>query len=65
MGKLQIKIIKSNRKSIALEIRPDMTVVVRAPCWMGDWQIHKFVEEKSDWISALCSPAVPTIQIQR
>ena len=50
MGKLQIKIIKSNRKSISLEIRPDLSVVVRAPYWMTDWQIHKFIEEKSDWL---------------
>ena len=50
MEKPQIRVIRSKRKTIALEIRPDLTVLVRAPYWMADWQIRKFVDEKSDWL---------------
>lgn len=52
MEKPQIRIIRSKRQSVALEIRPDLTVLVRAPYWMADWQIRKFVDEKSDWLYA-------------
>ena len=48
MEKAQIRIIRSKRKTVALEIRPDLSVLVRAPYWMADWQIRKFVDEKSD-----------------
>ena len=50
MEKAQIRIIRSKRKTVALEIRPDLSVLVRAPYWMADWQIRKFVDEKSDWL---------------
>ena len=46
MEKAQIRIIRSKRKTVALEIRPDLSVLVRAPYWMADWQIRKFVDEK-------------------
>lgn len=45
MEKAQIRIIRSKRKTVALEIRPDLSVLVRAPYWMADWQIRKFVDE--------------------
>ena len=53
MEKAQIRIIRSKRKTVALEIRPDLSVLVRAPYWMADWQIRKFVDEKSDWLYAI------------
>ena len=52
MEKPQIRGTRRNRKSVAREIRPDLTVRVRAPYWMTDWQIRKFVDEKSDWLYA-------------
>ena len=45
MEKAQIRIIRSKRKTVALEIRPDLSVLVRAPYWMADWQFRKFVDE--------------------
>lgn len=48
---ISFKIIRSGRKTIALEILPDLTVVVRAPYRMSDRQIRAFAEEKSDWIT--------------
>lgn len=45
-----MEIIRSNRKSIAIEIKPDATVCVRAPFFMKDEEIYSFVKEKEEWI---------------
>lgn len=47
---IKIEIIRSNRKTIAIEIKPDATVLVRVPSFMKDAEIHKFVKEKEGWI---------------
>lgn len=43
-------IIKTDRKTVSLEVRPDGKVTVRAPRHMTYREIEKFVEEKSPWI---------------
>lgn len=45
-----IRIIKSRRKSIGIEIKPDLTVLVRAPLFLSDNTIKKLVSQKNDWI---------------
>jgi predicted metal-dependent hydrolase len=45
-----IKIVKSHRRTIALHIEPDGTVVVKAPKLMFDFQIRQFVASHKDWI---------------
>ena len=45
-----IKIIRSNRKSISIEIKKDLSVIVRAPFLMKDKEINNFVESKKDWL---------------
>ena len=47
---LNIQIIRSNRRTVALEIRRDCTVLVRAPRQMPQRDIEKFVQEHEDWI---------------
>jgi len=47
---IDFKVIRSSRKTVAIEIRPDGTVLVRAPLKMKDAQIRSFVKEKEDWI---------------
>ena len=42
--------IRSNRKTVSLQIDRDLTLTVRAPYRMSDAAVRKFVEEKSDWI---------------
>lgn len=49
MGR-EVKIIRSNRRSIALEIKPSGEVVVRAPKRMPEVEIRAFVESKSAWL---------------
>lgn len=46
------QIIRSNRKTIAIQIKPDGQVIVRCPSRMRSEDIRKFVESKSDWIES-------------
>lgn len=45
-----IKLIRSNRKTIAIEIKRDCSIIVRAPFSMSDYTIKKFIDEKNGWI---------------
>ena len=45
-----VEIIKSRRKTISVEIRPDLRVIVRAPYRMPKAEIVKFISEKRGWI---------------
>ncbi len=46
-----VQLIRSKRRSIALQVRPDGALIVRAPYLVRDSVIEKFVQEKRDWIS--------------
>lgn len=48
--KFDYKIVKSKRKSCAIQIYPDSKIIVRAPLNMADFEIESFVNSKSDWI---------------
>lgn len=45
-----IELIRSRRKSIAIEIYPDLTIRVRAPLRMPQYRIQEFLREKESWI---------------
>ena len=45
------RLIRSSRRTLALEIKPDASLVVRAPRRTPIDQIHLFVEKHRDWIS--------------
>lgn len=47
---MKIEIIRSRRKTIAIQIKPDLSVVVRAPYGISKREINEFVERKYDWI---------------
>lgn len=47
--KLRIEIIQSNRKSIAIELKPE-GLTVRAPKGMSRREINAFIESKRPWI---------------
>ena len=47
---MNIEIIKSNRKSLAIEIKTDLRVIVRAPIFVSNRDIQKFIADKSVWI---------------
>jgi len=45
-----IQVIRSNRKTIALEIKPDLQILVRAPYRMTEKRIRQFLEENAGWL---------------
>ena len=47
---MDYKIIRSNRKSLGLEIKPDGQVIVRAPVRLSEREIQRFVKQHEDWI---------------
>ena len=47
---MDYELIRSSRKSLALEVRRDGRVLVRAPRWMPAPLIRAFVESRRDWI---------------
>ncbi|MEK7309241.1 MAG: SprT family zinc-dependent metalloprotease [Planctomycetota bacterium] len=52
MTEIQIsKIIRSKRRTIALQVCPDATVIIRAPFKASDTYINGFVELKRGWIT--------------
>ena len=44
------RIIRSRRKTISIEVTPELEVVVRAPRWVSGKEIRSFVDEKKEWI---------------
>ena len=48
--KVQYSIIRSDRKTIAIQIQPDGEIIVRAPKGMRMEEIRQFVESKASWI---------------
>lgn len=45
-------IIRERRKTISLQIKPDATVVVKAPYLVPEFMINRFIKEKEAWIRA-------------
>lgn len=46
----QLEIIRSKRRTIAIEVKKDLRIVVRVPLEMKDNDIQRFVIEKQRWI---------------
>ena len=44
------QLIRSRRKTIALQITPEGELVVRCPAWMKKAEVDAFVKSKEDWI---------------
>ena len=50
MGQWKATVVRSDRKTMSIQIRPDGTVLVRAPRKLPDREIQRFLREKTDWI---------------
>ena len=48
--KIKIDVVRSNRKTLAIEIKPDGFVLARVPFGMKDEEVRKFIKEKEKWI---------------
>lgn len=44
------QIVRSNRKTVAIEIKPDGHVIVRCPRYMAEDVVIAFVQSRGDWI---------------
>ena len=47
---MKYRLIRSNRKTIAIEVHPD-GILVRAPFWATQTAIDAFLQQKADWIT--------------
>ena len=41
---------RSNRKSVSLSVRQDGSLLVRAPAWLPESEILRFLQDKREWI---------------
>jgi len=63
---LSYQVIRSHRRTVSLEIRPDGTVLVRVPRRLSDRAIREFVVSKEGWLREKLRkyenlPALPTL----
>ena len=49
---MEYTVVRSRRKTIAIQITPAGQVLVRCPLRMSQRDIQRFVDSKSHWISA-------------
>ena len=47
---IMYQVIRSNRKTMAMEIKKDLCVLVRAPIYLSDIHIEKFLQDNEIWI---------------
>lgn len=50
MQELSVKIIRSSRKTIALEIQKDCSVIIRVPWNVSDKEALDFLRKKKNWL---------------
>ena len=47
---MQVEVVYSNRKTVAIQIKPDGRVVLRAPYGVPKKELNRILEKKSSWI---------------
>ena len=47
-----MKIVRSNRKSMAIELHTTKGVIVRVPLWATKEQVEKFIDDHRDWLDS-------------
>lgn len=47
---MEIKIIKSSRKTVSIQVNPDLSVTVKAPRYATKKEIERILVEKENWI---------------
>ena len=48
---MNIRVIKSGRKTISIEVTPECDVIVRAPYLTSRREIARFLDDRTDWIN--------------
>jgi predicted metal-dependent hydrolase len=49
---IEYELIRSNRKTLTIQVKPDGSVIVRAPVRLAKYGIAKFVKDHETWIFA-------------
>lgn len=49
--KTDVTIIRSNRKTVSIEVKPDLTVTLRVPRRITEKEIDQILNEKQSWIN--------------
>lgn len=47
---MKVEVIRSKRKTAAIQIRQDLSVAVRVPVWISEREIENILREKEPWI---------------
>lgn len=47
-----MKIVRSNRKFMAIEVNMKESVIVRVPLWATKEQVEKFIDDHRDWLDS-------------
>ena len=47
---MEVKVIKSNRKTVGIQVNPDLSVTLRVPMHLTQMDIQKILNEKERWI---------------
>lgn len=47
---IEYELIRSNRKTLTIQVKPDGSVIVRAPVRLAKYRIAKFVKDHETWI---------------
>ena len=47
---MKVQVIRSNRKTIGLEVRADESVILRAPQWLSEKELDEWIGEHAYWI---------------
>ena len=51
-GGIRCRLIRSNRRTLAIAVQPDGEAVARAPMGMPENEIEAFLNQKEAWIAA-------------
>ena len=47
---MEFKLIRSNRKTVAIQVNPDLSITVRAPRYASKREIDRIVMKNEAWI---------------
>ena len=63
---MQVHVVKSSRKSVAMRVLPDGVLEVRAPLRMTEQEITEFVQKNADWVhKQLASAEEKRLRLER
>ena len=62
---MEYELIRSERKTLSLQLKPDGTVLVRAPRRTAQRTIDRFVQEHWDWVEKQREKLAARAQVEK